>query len=145
MNQMYFQTYMMQFGTEKGNRQIFSFDLEEETSRHEPWTVNSNNAKENLDCFLKGKKYYKPIYNKDDINNIEEYIDYSKNIDINGTKQSFVEAYKDKKFVETIGEYEYSNTQETDSSAQLTGLVKKKKKRMIIYTLINSINSEEEV
>lgn len=134
---------MMQFGTEKGNRQIFSFDLEEETSRNEPWTAKHSTIKENLDCFLEGKKYYSPT----DTNNTKEYIDYSKNIDINGTKTSFVEAYKDKKFVETIGEYEYSSTQETDSSAQLTGLVKikKKKKRMIIYTLINSINSEEEV
>ena len=133
MNQMYFQTYMMQFGTEKGNRQIFSFDLEEETSRHEPWTGIYDEAKEHLNCLLKGEDYKNPKDNS-------VYIEYSK-------KESFVNNYKDKKFVETIGEYEYSSTQETDSSAQLTGLVKKKKKkkRMIIYTLINSINSEEEV
>lgn len=112
--------------SEKLSTEIFSFDLEEETLRHEPWTGSYAKARENLDCFLNGKKYYNP-------NNGEEYIDYKY---LNG--QSFIERYKDKKFVETIGEYTYNSTQtdSTEDGSSISSLVKEKKKRVIIFTLI---------
>lgn len=60
-------------GSKKGNTDIFSFDLEEETIRHEPWTGSYDKTKQNLDCFLKGDIYYNP-------NNGEKYIDYSEQV-----------------------------------------------------------------
>lgn len=106
---------------------IFSFDLEEETLRHEPWTGSYEKARENLDCFLNGTKYKNP-------NNGEDYIDYKY---LNG--QSFIEKYKNSKFVETIGEYTYDSTQtgSTEDGSSISSLVKEKKKRVIIFTLIN--------
>ena len=41
----------------EGSKEIFSFDLEEETLRHEPWTGSFDKAKENIDCFLYGEVY----------------------------------------------------------------------------------------
>lgn len=115
-------------GYEKSlSNQIFSFDLEEETLRHEPWTGSYAKARENLDCFLNGTEYKNP-------NNGEDYIDYKYS---NG--QSFIEKYKNSKFVETIGEYTYSSTQtdSTEDGSSISSLVKEKKKRVIIFTLIN--------
>lgn len=106
------------------NKEIFSFDLEEETLRHEPWTGSYEKARENLDCFLSGKIYYNP-------NNNSEYIDY----------EGFANKYKNSKFIETIGEYEYSSSQANDSDTEdgsnISSLVKNKKKRVIIFTKIN--------
>lgn len=109
-------------GTLKGNKKIFSFDLEEETLRHEPWTGSYTKARENLDCFLNGDTYKNP-------NNREDYIKYG---------QSFIKKYKNKKFVETIGEYTYNSTQtdSTEDGSSISSLVKEKKKRVIIFTLI---------
>ena len=75
--------------TIRGNRQIFSFDLDEET--------------------LTGETYYNN-------NNNEEYIDYgaSKNVGVGG----FIGQYGDSKFVETIGEYTYNSTQTEDSTVE---------------------------
>ncbi len=109
---------------------IFSFDLEEETLRHEPWTGSYDKTKENLDCFLKGDVYRNP-------NNNEEYIDYGLQIGTGG----FIYKYKNAQFVETIGEYEYSSNQEnssdTEDGSTVNSLVKKKKKRIIVFTKIN--------
>ena len=104
---------------------IFSFDLDEETLRYEPWTGSNDKIKNNLDCFLTGKTYYNP-------NNNEAYINYGSaaNLGTNG----FIGKYANKKFVETIAEYSYSNTETDISEANLT---KEKKKRIIIFTLIN--------
>lgn len=115
--------------TKSLSNEIFSFDLEEETLRHEPWTGSYAKARENLDCFLNGKIYTNP-------NNGEEYINY-KYSDGNGT--SFIERYKDKKFVETIGEYTYNSNQAngTEDGSSISSLVKEKKKRVIIFTLID--------
>lgn len=46
--------------------------------------------------------------------------------------------YKNKKFIENLGEYEYNaNNSETSDEDYNSGLVKNKKKRVIIYTLQN--------
>lgn len=113
------------YGTSKPNNQIFSFDLDEETLRHEPWTGSNDRIKNNLDCFLSGETYYNP-------NNNFEYIKYGEVIGLGG----FNEKYKNAKFVETIQEYKYSSSQTTQST---TGsLTKEKSKRMIIFTLITN-------
>lgn len=110
---------------ESTNKNIFSFDLEEETLRHEPWTGSYEKARENLDCFLSGGIYKNP-------NNNSDYIDYD----------GFVNEHKNSKFIETIGEYQYSSSQENDSDTEdgsaISSLVKKKNKRVIIFTLINN-------
>lgn len=114
----------------KGNKEIFSFDLEEETLRHEPWTGSFDKAKENIDCFLHGKKYNNP-------NNEQEYIDYSRSPLQTG---GFIAKYKNKKFVETVGEYTYSSSQasDTEDGSTISSLAKQKKKRIIIFTLISN-------
>ena len=81
--------------TEKGNHSIFSFDLEEETLRHEPWTGTYEKSKDNLDQFLKGKVYYNP-------NDNLEYIDYK--------DYGFIKKYNGQTFIETVGEYSYATT-----------------------------------
>lgn len=46
--------------------------------------------------------------------------------------------YKNKKFIENLGEYEYNaDNSETSDEDYNSGLVKNKKKRVIIYTLQN--------
>lgn len=77
-----------------------------------------------------GEKYKNP-------NNGLEYKDYQY---ANG--KSFMEQYKNKQFLETIGEYAYSSTQtnannDTQDGSSISSLVKQKKKRIIIFTLIN--------
>lgn len=103
---------------------IFSFDLDEETLRYEPWTGSNDKIKHNLDCFLTGETYYNP-------NNNQAYINYgsASNLGTGG----FIAKYADKKFVETIAEYTYTN-KATDST--IGNLTKDKKKRVIIFTLI---------
>lgn len=109
----------------KPNEQIFSFDLDEETLRHEPWTGSNDQIKNNLDCFLSGKTYLNP-------NNNSEYIKYGEVIGIGG----FTEKYKNDKFVETIQEYKYRTSQANDST--LGSLTKEESKIMIIFTLITN-------
>lgn len=106
---------------ETGNKQIFSFDLEEETLRREPWTGSYYKALENLNCFLSGGTYKNP-------NNNSDYIKYT----------GFANQYKNDKFVETVGEYTYSSSQtdSTEDGSIVNSLVKEKKKRVIIFTLI---------
>lgn len=111
---------------DKPNEQIFSFDLDEETLRHEPWTGSNDKIKNNLDCFLNGDTYINP-------NNNENYINYSKNpLEIGG----FISKYRTAKFVETISEYRYDSSQKNDTT--LSTLTKEKTKRMIIFTLIEN-------
>jgi hypothetical protein len=100
---------------------IFSFDLDEETLRHEPWTGSNSELKKNIDCFLQGSTYENPT------NNIT-YINYSLSPLSTG---GFIGKYKNKKFVETISEYTYETTQTSEN-----GLVKEKTKRIITFTLI---------
>lgn len=86
--------------------------MDEETKRHEPWTGSSEYYRKNLDAFLSGGEFEAPSGN--------------------GMKYSysnFMEQYGNKKFIENLGEYEYDVDQ--------AGITKNKKKRVIIYTLIN--------
>ncbi len=116
--------------TKSLNKEIFSFDLEEETLRHEPWTGSYEKERENLDKFFSGEIYKNP-------NNQKDYINYKY---ANG--KSFIEEYKNSQFLETIGEYAYNSTQSntnnsTEDGSSISSLVKQKKKRIIIFTLIN--------
>lgn len=126
-----YNSYFTSGYTKTGNTQIFSFDLEEETLRHEPWTGSYEKAKENIDCFLYGTVYYNP-------NNNTKYIDYGA-INQQGTN-GFIGwcNRKNAQFVETIGEYTYSSSQSTDTEdgSSISTLVKDKNKRMIIFTFI---------
>lgn len=103
---------------------IFSFDLDEETLRHEPWTGSYDRAKNNLDCFLNGETYINP-------NNNTNYIKYS----------SFISKYNNDKFVETITEYVPQGVadQEINGQKGASSLTKEKSKRMIIFTRIKNI------
>lgn len=114
------------YGIEKPDNKIFSFDLDEETLRHEPWTGSYDRIKNNLDCFLNGKTYINP-------NNNTNYLNYSKPPLQTG---GFISKYKNAKFVETIVEYKYNSSQKNDST--ISSLTKEKTKRMIIFTLIEN-------
>lgn len=127
-----YENYFSEGYNKKGDETIFSFDLEEETLRHEPWTGNYQKAKQNIDCFLYGTIYKNP-------NNNTNYIDYSKSPLQSG---GFIAKYGDKKFVETVGEYTYNSSQATNDGTEdgstINDLVKKKNKRIIIFTLIKT-------
>ena len=132
-----YKPYFTNFETNytKGNQKIFTFDLEEETLRHEPWTGSYNYSKNNLDCLLNGDTYYNPSNNT-------EYIKYgdSGQVGIGG----FTEKYRKSRFVETVGEYSYSNekisddTDTTDEEYELeiNSSNSRKKKRIVIFTLL---------
>lgn len=113
-------------------KKVCSFDVDEETSRHEPWTGNMNYYKQNLDKFLSGKTFIAPSGNSD-----MNYV-YSKINGWTGTK-GFIEQFKDRKFRESLGEYTYNKIEDTDDGTN-SGLtnVKGKKKRVIIYTLMST-------
>lgn len=99
------------------NNPICSFDVEEETARHEPWTGSLDDYNENLDAFLSGGTF---TY-KDDKTKKYEY------------KRGFVEKYYNKKFKETLGEYTYNlSTKVKDNE---NSLLKNRKKRVIVYQL----------
>lgn len=102
------------------NVSIFSFDLEEETLRHEPWTGSYAETKKNIDIFLSGGTYVNPTKNGQNVN-------YS---------IGFMDKYKNKKFVETIAEYTYNSSQTQEENSTISSLTKEKTKRIIIFTLI---------
>ena len=116
------------------SKDIFSFDLDEEILRHEPWTGSVDNIKSNLDCFLNGATFKSPVtgeeiktYAKD------EHLKTKLNATIN--LAGFIGKYKDEKFVESIGKYTYRTSDEENSLSSLTN---DKEKRVIIYTLIKN-------
>ena len=125
--------YTNQYYNNNKDVRICSFDVDEETRRHEPWTGNTNYYKQNLDRFLSGGTFLAPSGNGMDY-------DYSDR-HINGWgDRSFIEQYKDSRFRESLGEYTYNavNT-ENNTDGTTSGLtnVEGRKKRVIIYTLIN--------
>ena len=119
-----------------GSHGIFSFDLDEETMRREPWTGMYYKARENLNCLLNGTDYNNP-------NDGKTYIAYKKQF-ING---SFIQQYSGKQFVETVGEYTYSGSQSIESDTEdevgeqigstISSNANQKKKRIVIFTLID--------
>ena len=112
--------YINKYYSDDNSTNICSFDVDEETSRHEPWTGNTDYYKQNLDMFLSGGTFISPS-----ANNIN--YDYSNGNNDWGT-HSFIEEFKDKRFRETLGEYTYSDVNSN---------VRERNKRVIIYTLIN--------
>ena len=94
------------------DKKICSFDVNEETNRHEPWTASADLYKQNIDMFLFG--------GENTFSNGVKY-DYG---------DGFVKKYKGKKFIEDLGKYTYNAT--NDST------IKAKKKRVIIYTIDES-------
>lgn len=97
---------------------VCSFDVDEETRRREPWTGNTNYYKLNLDMFLSGGTFVAPSGNGMDY-------EYS----------GFIEEYKDSQFRESLGEYVYNEVSATTGTS--TSNVKQRKKRVIIYTLVD--------
>ena len=97
---------------------VCSFDVDEETRRREPWTGNTNYYKQNLDMFLSGGTFVSPSGNG---------MDYS--------YSGFIDEYSDSQFRESLGEYTYNDVQSTTGTE--TANVKPKKKRVIVYTLVD--------
>lgn len=91
------------------NMKVCAFDVDDETKRHEPWTGSHDEYKKNIDAFLSGGIYKYPSGSGD-------YYKYD----------NFMDTYKNRKFIENLGEYKYNATNDKDV----------KKKRVIIYTLI---------
>lgn len=101
---------------EKGNSLIFSFDLDEETSRHEPWTQPGQSPKEFIDKLLKGEAY------------IVKQTSGEYNISFRGPdvlNGGFINWYNNRipkpEFVETIVEYKKNTTQSTVNSKEEDG------------------------
>ena len=110
--------------TEAKTHTIFSFDLEEEQLRNEPWTISNDEIKKNLDCFIYGKTYELPSDNS-------EYISYD----------SFISKYSGRRFVENIAEISYKAVElgeDTKDKVEVnTTRTNKGKKRIYIFTLID--------
>lgn len=106
------------------NKKICSFDVDEETRRHEPWTGNTIDYKENLDKFLQGGTFEAPSKNENmNCNYGDGFIRKLKKDNINT-------------FIETIGEYS-TNTKDSFASTLNQGIRDNKNKRVIIYQLAN--------
>ena len=114
----------MNRGNNTSNIKICSFDVDEETKRHEPWTGSPIDYKNNLDCFLNGAIFHYPS-------------DYGITINYSNTwGYGFIEKFKDNTFIETIGEY--STNLKTGIAAELNqGIRDNKNKRVIVYRLSN--------
>ena len=110
------------------NKTICSFDVDEETARHEPWTGSTIDYKNNIEAFLQGGTFYYPN-GSGDYYNYEQYF----------SQNSFIEQYSDNQFIETIGEYSTSTRDDTLLSSELDqGIRNNKNKRVIIYQLIEN-------
>lgn len=121
---------------------VCSFDVDEETSRHEPWTGGTDYYKQNLDMFLSGGTFYAPS------NNSNYNYNYGRQSGsgtdgVNGWgNRSFIDQFQDKQFRESIGQYTYSDIAseaEDDPTYDSSGLTNTapKTKRVIVYTLIS--------
>lgn len=97
---------------------VCSFDVDEETRRREPWTGNTNYYKQNLDMFLSGGTFVSPSGNG---------MDYC--------YSGFIDEYSDSQFRESLGEYTYNDV--SAATGTDTTNIKPKKKRVIIYTLVD--------
>lgn len=107
--------YINKYYDDNESVSVCSFDVDEETSRREPWTGSNAYYKQNLDMFLSGGTFNAPS------GDITMNYDYG---------SGFIEDYADRKFKESLGEYTYSSGVGTTSSV--------KTKRVIIYTLLES-------
>ncbi len=120
--------YTNKYYSDNLDKRICSFDVDEETSRHEPWTGNTDYYKQNLDMFLSGGTFTSPSGNGMDYN-------YGSS-SINGWgNRSFIDEYNDKQFLETLGEYTYNDVNSEGASG--TANVRERTKRVIVYTLLD--------
>ena len=106
------------YNNNSNNNPVCSFDVDEETIRHEPWVGTSADYKENLDAFLFGGTFA-----------------YKDNSGKKYTYTGFISKYSDKKFKETLGEYTYNISANNENNTNT--LLKNRKKRVIIYQLQN--------
>ncbi len=104
----------------KDDNPVCSFDVDEETVRHEPWTGSPKDFKAHLDAFLFGGTFYYPSGAKDDSGNPLAY--------------KYTDGFANQKsqFKELLGEYTY-NVSSTDDQTGDTRTEKQRKKRVIIY------------
>ncbi len=115
------------YRSESDKKKVCSFDVDEETKRHEPWTGSPEKNKEMLDCFIANKPY--------------EYINGETGVKDKPVTWDFT-LNDHTKFIENLGEYTYDANNDqveagSDSEKFNSGLVKNKKKRVIIYTIID--------
>lgn len=101
---------------------VCTFDVDEETVRHEPWTGKTTDFKKNLDCFLNGEVFTYPSGGQDSAGRTG--YDYKNN------RGGFISRYEGRTFTEYLGEYVYNIESEQDNE-----LLKERKKRVIIYQL----------
>lgn len=95
-------------GNYQSYKDVCSFDVDEETIRHEPWTGTNVETKKNLDAFLGGGTYINPTGSGTNYGYGNGFI-----AQVNNTGK--------KLFKEMLGEYEYKSGNQT------------KKKRVIVY------------
>lgn len=101
---------------------VCAFDVDEEITRHEPWTGSLSDYKENIDAFLNGGTFYYKSGGTDSAGRKGyKYI-------------GFINTYKNRKFKETLGEYKYNSTNDKNTE-NTSSLLKNRKKRVIIYQL----------
>lgn len=98
---------------------ICSFDIIEETQRNEPWVGSTEQVKLHLDAIFGGISYKLP-------QNPLESISYAGN----------PLSKRNNKFVEQIGEFTTTSSEDDDGTESITGN-KTTKKRIITYILIN--------
>lgn len=98
---------------------VYAFDVDEETRRHEPWTGSTDEFKKNLDAFLSGGEYK---YKTSSASGLAVEASYDYGI-------GFINKFKNTKFKENLGEYQYASSTSTSTAATKT-------KRVIIYTVI---------
>lgn len=116
--------YTNRYYSNNQDTRICSFDVDEETRRHEPWTGNTDYYKQNLDCFLSGETFVFPSGNGEEYN-------YGSIIGRGG----FMEQYKNAQFRESLGEYTYNNVDPNQTSGTIN--TANRTKRVIIYTLLS--------
>ena len=109
--------------------EICAFDVNEETSRREPWVGSNEKFKENLDHFLEGGVYE---YSASNVPGGIIRYDYG---------QGFIKEYEGYQFRESLGEYTYNETPESQLEQGQDDVrlpaVQEKTKRVIIYTLLD--------
>ena len=105
--------------TQGHNFNICSFDIIEETQRNEPWVGSTEQVKLHLDAIFGGTSYKLP-------QNPLESISYAGN----------PLSKRNNKFVDQIGEFTTTSSEDDDGTESITGN-KTTKKRIITYILIN--------
>ena len=123
---------------DSAKNKICSFDMNEETQRHEPWSGKASDSKNNLDKFLNGGTFSMPSLDASyDMNYGTGFIARVKKLAGTNSPQ----------FVEELGEYIYEtnkegNTETSDTTVtidgEVTSILRKNKKRVITYTLITN-------